>query len=221
MDNSANTRESLIMGAPETEADSTTEQSIDELPNEIRQYVDDDEQLETTVVQDENVLGKDVETFAKDLSIGLVITLVLSLIIALVAFFGLAMRKKMPKSKFMRYLHEFLNFRKIWVAGILKFVYIFLAASLTIGSVVLMFYGGDRVLEFILAGLLIMIFGNIFLRIGFEMTMIMIGLWENTRDIRGALVKDEELEKPRELKDDDLMEMEEVEEEIEVEEPEE
>ena len=129
----------------------------------------------------------------------------------------------MPKSKFMRYLHEFLNFRKIWVAGILKFVYIFLAASLTIGSVVLMFYGGDRVLEFILAGLLIMIFGNIFLRIGFEMTMIMIGLWENTRDIRGALVKDEEPEeKPRELKDDDLMEVEEVEEEeIEVEEPEE
>jgi len=50
----------------------------------------------------------------------------------------------------------------------------------------------DLVLPMIGAGLLTIIFGNIFLRLIMEMMMIMIGLWENTSDIRAVLVKDEE-----------------------------
>ena len=122
-----------------------------------------------------------------------IITLVLSLVIALVVFFGIVMRKSAPKSKFVKWLKEFLNFRKIWVAGILKFIYIFLAALITIGGIVVMFYGkSSEPWIFVLVGLAMIIFGNIFLRLGFEMTMMMIGMWENTRDIRGALVKEEE-----------------------------
>ncbi len=124
-----------------------------------------------------------------------IVTLVLSLIIALVVFFGIVIRKKTPKSRFVRWLKEFLNFRKIWVAGILKFIYIFFAALITIGGIAVMFYGrSGEPWIFILVGLAAIIFGNIFLRLGFEMTMIMIGLWENTRDIRGALVKEEKKE---------------------------
>ena len=124
-----------------------------------------------------------------------IITLVLSLIIALVVFFGIVIRKSAPKSKFVKWLKEFLNFRKIWVAGILKFIYIFLTALITIGGIVVMFYGGSsEPWIFVLVGLAAIIFGNISLRLGFEMTMIMIGLWENTRDIRGALVKEEKKE---------------------------
>lgn len=124
-----------------------------------------------------------------------IVTLVLSLVIALVVFFGIVMRKNAPKSKFVKWLKEFLNFRKIWVAGILKFIYIFLATLFTIGGIVVMFYGGsNEPWVFVLLGLATIIFGNIFLRLGFEMTMIMIGLWENTRDIRGALVKEEKKE---------------------------
>ena len=209
------------MEAPET----VTGESIDELPDEIKNMVRSDEaEVEKSIAQDEMVIVKDVNIAARDVEIGLAITAGLSLVIALVVFFGVTMKRKMPKSGFMRYLREFLNFRKIWVAGILKFVYIFLAAGLTIGSIVMMFYGGDRVLEFVLLGLFIIVFGNILLRIGFEMTMITIGLWENTRDIRGVLVKNEDVseEKPRKLDEDDLMEMEEEVEEVEeVEEPEE
>ena len=44
----------------------------------------------------------------------------------------------------------------------------------------------------VLAGLALMIFGNILLRIITEMTMAIIVMWENTSDIRLMMVKREE-----------------------------
>ena len=148
---------------------------------------------------------------SRDAAIGLAVTAGVSLILTLVIFFAIAMKKKMPKSGFMRYLREFLNFRKIWIAGVLKFAYIFLALGLTIGSIVMMFFGGDRVLEFVLIGIFAIVFGNILLRLGFELTMIMVGIWENTRDIRGTLVKGEEGPELRKrmIEEEDLIEMDE------------
>ena len=121
-------------------------------------------------------------------------TIMLSLIVAIVLFCGVVARRGEPKSKFVRWLKEFLNFRKIWIAGILKFVYIFLAAVVTIGGIMVMFYGGDEPWVMVLVGLGVVILGNLSLRIGFEMTMIMIGMWENTSDIRRALAKEKKEE---------------------------
>ena len=58
--------------------------------------------------------------------------------------------------------------------------------------IVLMFFGGANELKMILLCLFMLVFGNVSLRIGFEMTMILIGLWENTNDMRAVLVKKEE-----------------------------
>ena len=102
------------------------------------------------------------------------------------------MKKKAPKGKFMNYLREFLNFRRVWVASILKFIYLFFATLLTIGSIVMMFFGGEHVAQMIIICLLVLVFGNVLLRVGFEMTMITIGLWENTNDMRAILVNDKE-----------------------------
>ncbi|MBQ3433213.1 DUF4282 domain-containing protein [Candidatus Saccharibacteria bacterium] len=118
---------------------------------------------------------------------------IVSLIIAILTFVFLIQKKKAPRGRFMRWLREYLNFRSIVIAGIIKFLYAFLAVFLTIMSVVVMFQGkGDSVLTMIVAGLLIMIVGNVLLRIGMEMTMALIVVWENTSDIRGVIVKEEE-----------------------------
>ena len=99
-------------------------------------------------------------------------------------------------------MREFLNFRSILIAGIIKFLYIFLAVLLTIMSIVVMCQGrDDMVLVMILVGLAIMIFGNLFLRIMLELTMAIIMMWENTSDMRAALVKEEERPEEEESKE--------------------
>ncbi len=148
------------------------------------------EQVETTTTGTsfEDVFGANAET----VGVSLGIVALVSLIIALVAFFTITMKKKAPKGKFMNYLREFLNFRRVWVASILKFIYLFFATLLTIGSIVMMFFGGEHVAQMIIICLLVLVFGNVLLRVGFEMTMITIGLWENTNDMRAILVNDKE-----------------------------
>lgn len=157
------------------------------------------EQVETTTTgaSFEDVFGASAET----VGISLGIAALISLIIALVAFFTITMKKKAPKGKFMNYLREFLNFRRVWVASILKFIYLFFATLLTIGSIVMMFFGGEHEAQMIIICLLVLVFGNVLLRVGFEMTMITIGLWENTNDMRAILVNDKEAPDEEEIEE--------------------
>ena len=130
---------------------------------------------------------------------------IISLIIAVIVFATLIKRKTAPRGRFMKWLREYLNFRTVFISSIIKLVYVFLAVFLTIMSVVIMFQGrDDTVLTMILVGLATMILGNILLRIMMEFTMALIVVWENTSDIRGVLVKDEERpeeKKPKESKE--------------------
>ncbi|MBR3319643.1 DUF4282 domain-containing protein [Candidatus Saccharibacteria bacterium] len=124
----------------------------------------------------------------------LLIVGVVALITAILVFVLVVKRKKSFKGKFANWIKEFLNFRSILVAGIIKILYIFLAVFLTIMSIIVMFQGkGDDVLPMVLSGLAMLIFGNILLRVMLEMTMAMIVVWENTSDIRLLLVKRDEL----------------------------
>ena len=120
-----------------------------------------------------------------------IVTVVLSLVVALILFFGLVVRKKDPESGFAKWWKEFLNFRKIWIAGIMKFIYIFGSLLCIFGGIALMIYAlweGREPGVMILVGLGVMIVGPISLRLTFEMTMLFVGVWENTADIRGAVV---------------------------------
>ena len=131
----------------------------------------------------------------KSMVIGVTIT---SFLIACLVFIFLIQKKKAPRGRFMRWLREFLNFRSIMIAGIIKFLYVFLAVVLTITSVIVMFQGrDDTVLTMILIGLAMLIIGNIVLRITMEMTMAIISMWDNTSDIRGVLMKEEEMPEER------------------------
>ena len=56
-----------------------------------------------------------------------------------------------------------------------------------------MFQGQDsEMLETVIIGLIILIAGNVLLRILMELTMAIVMLWENSSDIRAVLVKEEE-----------------------------
>lgn len=120
-----------------------------------------------------------------------IVTVALSLVIAFIIFFGLIIRKKDPESRFAKWWKEFLNFRKIWIAGIMKFLYVFGSLLFIFGGIALMIYaiweGREQGIMF-LVGLGVMIIGPILLRLTFETTMLFVGLWENTADIRGAVV---------------------------------
>ena len=119
---------------------------------------------------------------------------IIALIAAILVFIFVIQRKKSFKGRFANWIKEFLNFRSILVAGIIKILYVFLAVFLTIMSIILMFQGeGDEVLPMILTGLASLVFGNILLRVMLELTMALIVVWENTSDIRLLLVKRDEL----------------------------
>ena len=156
----------------------------------------DDSVVENTVTIDSKS-GRPFE-LPKNINTGAAIGIVVgAFIIALLMFIFLVQKKKAPRGRFMRWLREFLNFRSIMIAGIIKFAYLFAALVLTGFGFLIMFSGdSDSMLAMVLVGLAVIIFGNILLRITLEMTMIMIGLWENTSDMRAVLVKDEE--KPEE-----------------------
>ena len=116
---------------------------------------------------------------------------VLSLVLALVIFFGFVVRKKDPKSSFARWWKEFLNFRKIWIAGLMKFCYLFAALFTIFGGIAIIIYGfyeGREQGVMLLIGLGTIVFGTIGERLIYEFFMILVGLWENTADIRGVLV---------------------------------
>lgn len=136
-----------------------------------------------------------------DLQPGLLLAVVvISLIISILVFVLLVKKKKAPRGRFSRWLREYLNFRSILVSGIIKFVYLFLAVLLTIMSVVVMCMGrDDSVLPMILAGLAMLVVGNILLRITLELTMALIMVWANTSDIRSVIVREDE--KPDEVEE--------------------
>ena len=145
-------------------------------------------------ITDDGGVGGGMSNIFGDINTGVVIGVVaVALIITIVLFVTIVKRKKAPRGRFLKWLREFLNFRSILISGIIKFVYLFLATLLTIGSIVMMFQGkDDTVLQAIIIGLVILIAGNVLLRILMELTMAVIMLWENSSDIRAVLVKEEE-----------------------------
>ena len=134
--------------------------------------------------------GFSSEPFADIQPMVILIAAVIALIVAVLLFVMVVQRKKAFKGRFSNWLREYLNFRSILIAGIMKFSYLFLSVFLTIMSIVVMCSGrGEAILPMILAGLALLIFGNILLRIITEMTMAIIVMWENTSDIRLMMVK--------------------------------
>ena len=108
--------------------------------------------------------------------IWVIISFVLAIVGAFLVYFLFAKSDKKYGSKFVNWLRRFLNFNEMLIEPILKIAYIFLALFITLASFA-------AISSSFVGFLLVLIFGNLSLRVVYEFFMITIGIWQNTRDI--------------------------------------
>ena len=128
---------------------------------------------------DYDALYNTAATLPEGFYIWFIIAGVLALVGGILLYFLFVKSKTEPKGKFAKWLKDFLSFKIMWLEPILKIAYY----VLTIGCILVSFgflgYGGSGVLMFFTT----LILGPIVIRLCYEMTMMFIMIWRNTRDI--------------------------------------
>ncbi|MBR2753718.1 DUF4282 domain-containing protein [Candidatus Saccharibacteria bacterium] len=112
-----------------------------------------------------------------------IIAAILAVIGGILVYFLFVKSKTEPKGKFAKWLKDFLSFKVMWIEPILKVVYYIATIFVILYSFTYfgMFnvLGGTALLLFILT----LILGPVIIRIVYEMTMMFIMIWRNTKDI--------------------------------------
>lgn len=104
------------------------------------------------------------------------ISLILAIIGAFIIYFLFVKPEKKYPNKFVNWLRRFLDFEEMLIEPILKIAYIFIALFITLSSFAVI---STSFVGFIMA----LVFGNLIARVIYELSMIIIGIWKNTRDI--------------------------------------
>ena len=110
---------------------------------------------------------------------------ILAVVGGILVYFLFVKKKETPKGKFAKWLKDFLSFKIMWLEPILKMLYYILTIGCILVSFGFLGYGGAGVLMFFMT----LIGGPILIRLGYEMTMMFIMIWRNTRDIAESTVK--------------------------------
>ena len=105
-----------------------------------------------------------------------IVSLILALVGCFVVYFLFVVKKDDPKQKFLAWLKDFLDFKKMLIETILKIAYLFFAIYITLSSFTLI---GTTFVGF----LVMLIVGNIVLRLAFEGMIMLIMIWKNTTEI--------------------------------------
>ncbi|MBQ3320764.1 hypothetical protein IJH72_01835 [Candidatus Saccharibacteria bacterium] len=116
---------------------------------------------------------------AEGAGIWAIIALILAIVGGILVYFLFANSKNEPKGKFAKWLKDFLNFKIMWIEGILKVVYYFATIFIILFSFTFLAMGGTGVLMFFFT----LILGPVLIRIFYEATMMFIMIWRNTKDI--------------------------------------
>ena len=115
-----------------------------------------------------------------------IIALVVAVVGGFLAYFLFVVKPKAKEySNFVSWLHDFLNCKVMFISAILKIAYMICAIFLTLWSFAFI---GTSALAFF--GMLI--FGNLLLRICYELLMLTITLIDNTTEINKKLKGKEE-----------------------------
>ena len=114
------------------------------------------------------------------LMIWAIVSLVIAVIGAFVAYFIFLIQKEEKFKGFLGWLHKFLNFKTLFIDTILKITYMILAIYITLYSLGLI---AVNIGLFFLT----LIGGNIILRITYEMSMLLIKICQNTSEINRKL----------------------------------
>ena len=116
--------------------------------------------------------------------LGAIIWTVVSLVVALVGCFVvyyLFIEKEVKtNNNFLKWLKNFLSFDKMLIETLLKISYLFFVIFITLSSFSLI---GTSFISF----LVYLIFGNLLLRIIYEIILIKIMIWKNTNEIKKKL----------------------------------
>ena len=123
--------------------------------------------------------------------IWIIIAAILSIIGGILVYFLFVRSKTEPKGKFAKWLKDFLSFKVMWIEPILKCVYYIATIFTILFSFSFLALGGYGVLMFFLW----LILGPIVVRLAYEMTMMFIMIWHNTRDIAENTKKKEATKK--------------------------
>ena len=111
--------------------------------------------------------------------IWMIIAAILAIIGGILVYFLFINKKETPKGKFAKWLKDFLSFKIMWLEPILKVVYYIATIFVILFSFTFLSLGGLGVLSFFVC----LVLGPIFIRLAYEMTMMFIMIWRNTRDI--------------------------------------
>ncbi len=114
-----------------------------------------------------------------------IIALILAIVGGILVYFLFVKAKSEPKGKFGKWLKDFLSFKIMWIEPILKVVYYIATIFVILISFAFLGMGGAGVLSFFFC----LILGPIAVRLAYEMTMMFIMIWRNTRDIAEAKKK--------------------------------
>ncbi len=123
--------------------------------------------------------------------IWIIIAAILAIIGGILVYFLFVRSKTEPKGKFAKWLKDFLSFKVMWIEPILKCVYYIATIFTILFSFSFLALGGYGVLMFFLW----LILGPIVVRLAYEMTMMFIMIWHNTRDIAENTKKKEATKK--------------------------
>ena len=114
--------------------------------------------------------------FGSAAGIWTIVAFILAVIGAVLAYFMFVKPEKKYSNKFVNWLRSFLKFDEMLIEPILKITYIFLMLFVTLGSFELI---GTSFVAFLLT----LILGNVLISVVYEASMIMIGIWKNTKEI--------------------------------------
>lgn len=121
----------------------------------------------------------------------IVISAILALIGGITAYIlFVRAENKGSYTKFVSWLHEFLNFKKFFIDVILKIMYCITAIFITLAS---FSFIGTSVASFFL----VLIVGNIVARISYEMILMLLTIVNNTTEINKKLSSKEEKAKKK------------------------
>ena len=125
-------------------------------------------------------------TLSNNASTFLIIAVIVALAVAIVVYLTFMGKNNEGKlSKGLTKLYNYLHFKQFYIVDFLKICYIFATVFLTIISFSIIS------LDFF-SFLLILVVGNIMIRIGFEAVMVLYRIYENTNEMVSKKKKDKE-----------------------------
>ena len=120
--------------------------------------------------------ANDILSSTAESAVWAIVSVILAFVGAFLVYFLFVKNSKKFDNKFLTWLREFVDFQKMLIEPILKISYIFFALLITLESFALI---STSFIEF----LLVLVFGNVIVRVVYEIAMITVGIWKNTQEI--------------------------------------